>query len=104
MSHNPNYKDCFGNEISESDMVYRPIKSQHELNTCNDGKRSSDVLLSTIEELEKTKLQLEIALTGLKTIKNMEFERYLMANGWIAVDKMRETAKTYIKQIEDLNK
>lgn len=84
MSHNPN-----------------TVKSQDEL---NEGGRKSDVLLSIIEELEKTKLQLNIALTGLKTIKSMEFERYLMANGWVAVGKMRETAKTYIKQVEELNK
>lgn len=50
-------------------MSYNPntIKSQDEL---NEGGRKSDVLLSTIEELEKTKLLLNIALTGLKTIKN----------------------------------
>ena len=35
------------------------VKSQHELT--NEGGRKSDVLLSTIEELEKTKKQLEIA-------------------------------------------
>ena len=103
MSHNPNEttEHIVSNMINWSDKV---IKSQHELNTCNDGKRSSDVLLSTIEELERTKLQLEIAMTGLKTIKTMEFERYLMANGWVAVNQMRETAKTYIKQVERLNK
>lgn len=78
------------------------VKSKHELT--NEGGRKSDVLLSTIEELGKTKLQLKIALTGLKTIKSMEFERYLMANGWVAVNQMRETAKTYIKQVEGLNK
>ena len=84
MSHNPN-----------------TVKSQDDI---NEGGRKSDVLLSTIEELEKTKLQLNIALTGLKTIKSMEFERYLMANGWVAVNQMRETAKTYIKQVERLDK
>ena len=31
------------------------IKSQSDLNPCNDGKRSSDVLLATIDELEKVK-------------------------------------------------
>ena len=87
MSHNPN-----------------TIKSQDDLSTTNDGKRSSDVLLSKIDELEKTKLQLNIALKGLKTIKSMEFERYLMANGWVAVNQMRETAKTYIKQVEEFAK
>ena len=41
MSHNPN-----------------TIKSQDEL---NEGGRKSDVLIATIEELERTKKQLEIA-------------------------------------------
>lgn len=84
------------------------VKSQDEL---NEGGRKSDVLVeaiskleTTTKELEKVKLQLEMALTGLKTIRNMEFERYLMANGWVAVDRMRETAKAYIKQVERLNK
>lgn len=53
------------------------IKSQDDLNTCNDGKRSSDVLLSTIEELERTKKQLEIkheqleiALWAIRALRN----------------------------------
>lgn len=29
------------------------IKSQDDLNTCNDGHRSSDVLVATIEKCEK---------------------------------------------------
>lgn len=37
------------------------IKSQDELNTCNDGKRKSDVLIATIEKLEKTEEKLKIA-------------------------------------------
>lgn len=44
MSHNPN-----------------TVKSQDDLPTTNDGKRSSEVLLTTLAELEKTKKQLEIA-------------------------------------------
>jgi hypothetical protein len=48
------------------------IKSQDDLNTCNDGHRSSDVLVATIEKCEKLeaenkrlKRQLEIALLEL---------------------------------------
>ena len=37
------------------------IKSQDELNTCNDGHRSSDVLLQTIEKCEKLQKQLDKA-------------------------------------------
>jgi hypothetical protein len=46
------------------------IKSQDDLNPCNDGKRSSDVLLSTIEELERTKKQLDIAVGTLRCYGN----------------------------------
>lgn len=45
MSHNPN-----------------TIKSQDEI---NEGGRKSDVLIATIEELERTKKQLEIAKSYL---------------------------------------
>lgn len=43
----------------------KDVKSQHELSTTNDGKRSSDVLLSTIEELEKTKEENKFIKTKL---------------------------------------
>lgn len=45
------------------------IKSQDELNTCNDGKRKSAVLISAIEHCEKLEKQLEIAVKALETIK-----------------------------------
>ena len=45
------------------------IKSQDDLNTCNDGKRSSDVLVATIEKCERLQKQLDIALNGLKDIQ-----------------------------------
>lgn len=35
------------------------VKSQTELTTTNDGKRSSEVLLATIDELEKLKKENE---------------------------------------------
>ena len=44
------------------------IKSQDDLNTCNDGKRSSDVLIHTIEKCEKLEKQLETAKAGLLSI------------------------------------
>jgi hypothetical protein len=50
MSHNPN-----------------TVKSQDEL---NEGGRKSDVLLSTIEELERTKKQLDIAVGTLRCYGN----------------------------------
>lgn len=49
------------------------IKSQDEL---NEGGRKSDVLLSTIEELERTKKQLEIAIKCLKKYANEDYWLY----------------------------
>lgn len=68
MSHNPNEttEHIVSNMINWSDKV---IKSQHELNTCNDGKRSSDVLLSTIEELEKIKKERDRYYNALLSIR-----------------------------------
>lgn len=64
------------------------IKSQDELSTTNDGKRSSDVLLSTIEELERTKKQLAIAVKALDSLRGICFP---------------ERAEKALKEIEDLN-
>lgn len=44
------------------------IKSQDDLNTCNDGKRSSDVLVATIEKCERLQKQLKIAIEDLYVI------------------------------------
>lgn len=46
------------------------VKSQDEL---NEGGRKSDVLLSTIEELERTKKQLDIAVKAIKAVLHDEF-------------------------------
>jgi len=73
MSHNPN-----------------TVKSQHELSTTNDGKRSTNVLLSTIEELERTKKQLEIAVKCLKNYKSGTTDKWF--------------AEVALEQIEELNK
>ncbi len=45
------------------------IKSQDELNTCNDGKRKSDVLIATIEKLEKTEEKLNTIIKDIKWIE-----------------------------------
>ena len=39
------------------------IKSQDDLNPCNDGHRSSDVLVATIEKCERLQKQLDEANT-----------------------------------------
>lgn len=84
MSHNPN-----------------TVKSQDDLNPCNDGKRSSDVLLSTIEELEKTKKQLEIAKEALDYYSDM---RKYNKSGWCSTDVGYKKAWEANLKIEDLNK
>lgn len=91
MSHNPN-----------------TVKSQDEL---NEGGRKSDVLLSTIEELERTKKQLAIAVAGLQYYANEDIyiEGHKIVNGkneWtseVALDNGVK-ASYFLKQIEDLNK
>lgn len=94
------------------------VKSQDDLPTTNDGKRSSEVLLSAIDkiadleewkkdmqakygnksaELEKTKKQLDIAVWAL----------YLLLRGikTIKIGKSEELIETYaLNKIEELNK
>lgn len=70
------------------------VKSQDEL---NEGGRKSDVLLSTIEELERTKKQLDIAIKALRGVR-------VWANtgngGEQAVKKLCDFA---LKEIKELN-
>ena len=42
------------------------IKSQDDLNPCNDGHRSSDVLVATIEKCERLQKQLDVAVKCLR--------------------------------------
>jgi hypothetical protein len=52
------------------------IKSQDDLNPCNDGKRSSEVLLKTIEKCEKLQKQLDLAVKCLEACRE-EFLSYM---------------------------
>lgn len=45
------------------------VESADKLNDCNDGKRSSEVLLKTLEELEKFKRENEKLETQLEIAK-----------------------------------
>jgi hypothetical protein len=67
------------------------IKSQDDLNPCNDGKRSSDVLVATIEKCERLQKQLDIAIKGLK-----EYAIYKCKDSWFA--------ETTLEQIKELKK
>ena len=59
--------------------------------------------LEVIDKCEKLEKQLKIAVEGLKDIKSMTFERYLMANGWGAVNQMRKHAQKALEQIKELD-
>ena len=76
MSHNPN-----------------TVKSMHEL---NETGRSSEVLLTTLAELEKTKKQLEIAVKALEEIKKRTGNFILPS-----FTGMKSTQA--LKEIEELN-
>lgn len=78
MSHNPN-----------------TVKSQDDI---NEGGRKSDVLLSTIEELERTKKQLEIAVKGIKAVLDDEFFCETADGGLIMY------LYTALERIEELDK
>lgn len=78
------------------------VKSQDDI---NQGGRKSDVLLSTIEELERTKKQLVIALEALEAytkkiyiiVNDSKVETVDYADGG-------ELAEKALKQIRELNK
>jgi hypothetical protein len=88
------------------------IKSQDSLIDCNNGKRSSETLIQTIskletaiEELERTKKQLVIAITALEAytkkiyivVNDSKVETVDYADGG-------EMAEKALKQIRELNK
>ena len=80
------------------------IKSQDNLNTCNDGHRSSDVLVATIEKCERLQKQLKIAIEGLEAYQEDrwsyedEYENYPWGSGggWC----WAEQALNQIKELE----
>ena len=76
------------------------IKSQNDLN--QPETHSTDVLLSTIEELERTKKQLEIAVDGLERVRNLWLENKPMYS-YIAICSGRIT-KVALEKIKELNK
>jgi len=81
MSHNPN-----------------TIKSQDDLNPCNDGKRSSDVVLSAVEKCERLQKQLDIAVKGIKAVLDDELFCEIADGGLIMY------LYTALERIEELDK
>lgn len=76
------------------------IKSQDDLN--RPETHSTEVLLSTIEELERTKKQLEIAVDGLERVQNLWLENKPMYS-YIAICSGRIT-KVALDKIKELEK
>lgn len=79
------------------------VKSQDDI---NEGGRKSDVLLSTIEELERTKKQLEIAVKALKKYASKIALTYNDGSCYALRyynDNGREAQKA-LNDIEELNK
>lgn len=69
--------------------------------TNTDRTQQTIELINRIERLEK---QLNVTMNALFEIETMEFERYLMNNGWVGVGQMRKVAKEALKQIKELEK
>ena len=76
------------------------VKSQDEL---NEGGRKSDVLLSTIEELERTKKKLVIAEIALKEIEKSGTNPEIMTVTTLCVNNFLLAHKA-LKEIEELEK
>lgn len=102
MSHNPNDNlvnkafESQNDELIKNALNSGYIKSQDELNPCNEGKRKSDVLLATIERCERLQKQLDIAVKAL----------YLLLQGekTIKIGKSVELIETYaLNKIEELD-
>lgn len=81
MSHNP-----------------KTIKSQDDLNPCNFGKRSSDVVLSAVDKCELLQKQLDIAVKGIKAVLDDELFCETADGGLIMY------LYTALDRIEELNK
>ena len=85
------------------------IKSQDELNPCNDGHRSSDVLVATIEKCERLQKQLDIAVECLEKYAHNENWTHLDSHGggcavWDIDNEGSELALETLKQIKELEK
>lgn len=64
-----------------------------------------DTLALALDKCERLEKQLKIAVDGLNSIKDIQFERYLTNNGWfLAVKSMRAIVKTALENIEELKK
>lgn len=78
------------------------IKSQDELNTCNDGKRKSDVLIATIEKLEKTEEKLNTIIKDIKWIEEQADTSYQYDyDAEVILKNIVSTCQETLKKIND---
>ena len=86
------------------------IKSQDDLNTCNDGHRSSDVLLSAIEKMELTKKQFDTAVSHENKILKKQLKiavntlKYIIKENMYNLDEHRYFIEEKLKKIKELGK
>ena len=78
------------------------IKSQDDLN--KPETHSTEVLLSTIEELERTKKQLEIAVDAMRQIIREYFSCSLIKNTRINGYEIFKLCDKACKKIEEIEK
>ena len=110
MSHNSNNDELIKNALRQGDglveNVFNSIKSQHELNTCNDGKRSSDVVLSAVEKCERLQKQLDIAVKCLKTAVDLACPYFPVktakADSFHQLKNIQKKCGIALQQIEEL--
>ena len=83
------------------------IKSQDDLNTCNDGHRSSDVFVATIEKLEQTQKKLDVAVKCLEIYADHQNwqDECMGAEDCLFIDDFGyRNAEYTLKQIKELEK
>lgn len=83
------------------------IKSQDDLNTCNSGERSTEVLIHTIEKCERLQKQLDKAIKCLEKYADHQNwqDECAGANDCLYIEDFgyRE-AETALEQIKELEK
>ena len=85
------------------------IKSQSDLNPCNDGKRSSEVLLATVAKCERLQKQLDIAIKALekysqKTEHIVAHNEYTTTVEYRSYNDGGRVAQTALAEIKELDK
>ena len=94
MSYYPSRED----KLIKNALRNCDIKSQHELNTCNDGNRSSDVLVEAISKLETTTKENELFKEIIKDemIKNGEILE--------EIERLQKQLDIAVKALEEIEK